>query len=101
MEMKNVTLYSDKSTISTLSKECLLEKERKKGNTTRQADFAIQKLFKGNIVKVEDHSKCHAGDRYLFDVIMKRLNREHYTNSNKIICLYDYLNRLIKLEFYE
>lgn len=54
--------------------------ERADGNTTRQIDFAIQKLFEGKIVWVQDHwqnGAFRAGNRSLAISIAKRLNAEH------------------------
>lgn len=49
-------------------------------NTTRQIDFAIQKLFEGKKVWVQDHwqnGAFRAGNRALAISIAKRLNAEH------------------------
>jgi len=72
----------NKITITTL--ECPeLTTIRADGNTTRQCDYAIQKLFQGFRVKVLDHFNdgMHAEDnRFLFSKICKVLkfnNVEH------------------------
>lgn len=65
-----------KKIISTLEfdkKEC----GKATGNTTRQIDFAIDNLYKGNAVKVEDHSELTSANKLLFDKIIKRLYFEH------------------------
>lgn len=54
--------------------------ERADGNTTRQIDFAVQKLFEGKIVWVQDHwqnGAFKAGNRSLAISIARRLNAEH------------------------
>jgi len=65
------------------------------GNTIRQADFAIQKLFEGKVVFVEDHcyrdvrhlqgsqsTKKHS--RHLLDIILNRLKSEHRIQSREV-----------------
>lgn len=50
------------------------------GNTTRQVDFAIQELFKGNIVLVQDHymnGNDKDNNRRLLNLIRDRLSFEH------------------------
>lgn len=66
--------------------------EPRSGNTTRQANFAIQQLFKGYLVKVEDHRSrkgCvpYQGGAALLDMIEYRLRAEHSITANsKPIC---------------
>lgn len=60
--------------------------ERMTGNSTRQIDLAIQLLFQGKIVKVEDHAaygRKHIND-LLFDRILDRLYHEHQHIFDKI-----------------
>ena len=65
--------------VSTL--ECPnLTYERADGNTTRQIDFAIQKLFEGKVVWIQDHwrdGSFKAGNRSLAISIANRLKAEH------------------------
>lgn len=75
------------------------EPGRMKGNTTRQADRAIQILFNEGVVKVEDH--CQEGDHKasnedLFDRITSRLKAEH-----RIDFRVDKENLIISLGYYE
>lgn len=73
---------------------------RADGNTTRQIDFAVQQLFKKNIVKAEDHARLGIKpDKRLFELILDRLNREF--KSLQYYFIYDTKQLLIKLEFYE
>lgn len=68
-----------KETISTLEVEDI-RLGRVSGNSIRQVDFAIDKLYAGFIVKVQDHhSKGDniAANRYLYNRIIKRLEFEH------------------------
>lgn len=77
-------------TISTLRCPSIKSSERKCGNTTRQVDYAIQRLFQGQTVKVEDHA--HTGEnsdmnKRLMDLIIERITLEHFRNTlqrNKI-----------------
>lgn len=71
-------------TISTL--ECPgLTKFHRDGNSTKQVNFAIQKLFEGYIVKVEDHASLELNfpitkafaNAELFNRILFRLEIEH------------------------
>ena len=72
--------------ISTL--ECPnLTTERVDGNSTRQIDFAIQKMFQGYSVKLEDHytvieEKCSTSVRkrfseFLLRKLIRRIEIEH------------------------
>lgn len=53
--------------------------ERHKGNTTRLADYYIQKLFdnQGEYVLIMDHFHNTTSDRELIKIITKRLQAEH------------------------
>lgn len=69
----------EKEIISTLAVEDI-RPGRVSGNSIRQVDFAIDKLYEGYIIKVEDHFKegeDESRNRYLFDRIVKRLEFEH------------------------
>jgi hypothetical protein len=67
-----------KEPISTLNAE--INQIRRNGNSTRQVDFAIQKIFEGEIVLVQDawewgnHEKAN---HFLFKYILRRLYAEH------------------------
>ncbi len=53
---------------------------RRVGNSTKQIDKAIQLLFEGYIVKVEDHWELGRNNKMnemLFDRILKRIRFEH------------------------
>jgi len=54
--------------------------ERRSGNSTKQIDLAIDYLFSGYKVKVEDHWEDgkydHANDN-LFKRVLRRLQNEH------------------------
>jgi hypothetical protein len=60
--------------------------ERASGNSTRQIDLAIQLLFQGKIVKVEDHAAYgrRMVNDLLFDRILDRLYHEHGHMFNNI-----------------
>lgn len=54
--------------------------ERAKGNTTRQVDEAIQLLFQGKEIKIEDHyqfGSSESANMNLFNRIAGRLYSEH------------------------
>lgn len=81
--------------ISTL--ECPnLTSFRRNGNTTRQVDFAIQKLFEGYTVKIEDHSLVGVRMNVrLQELIMKRLELEHMFKKEN--CITDRGKSLMKI----
>lgn len=62
--------------------------KRRTGNTTRQVDFAIQLLYEGYIVVVQDHwdggTNHHAND-HLFRRIIDRFQTE-FRNDYKRLC---------------
>ena len=53
------------------------EENRRSGNTTRAADAAIQTLFKDGFVQVRDPYPHKEADRFLMDLILRRMNSEH------------------------
>lgn len=59
-----------------------LTKKRRDGNTTKQVDFAIQKLFEGCEVIVRDHYNIPQADRHLMSRILDRIGAEHGTMVN-------------------
>ena len=60
-----------------------LIKKRRSGNTTRQVDFAIEKIFNNFEIKVIDHSFLKANSEKLFALIVQRLATEH--NLDKLV----------------
>jgi len=65
---------------STIHTEAKLTNKRADGNTTRQIDVAIQLLFQGYIVRVEDHYKNGTDKKancLLFVKIRDRFDCEH------------------------
>lgn len=50
---------------------------RRHGNTTRIADNAIQQLFHGKCVKIQDHFAFRTSNERLAKLIIKRLKNEH------------------------
>lgn len=72
------------------------------GNTTRQVDFAIDQLFQGKEILVQDHYHLGThkpGNDHLFDMIMKRIMLEHskYLESRKKVVMAMKGNLTIKL----
>jgi hypothetical protein len=69
----------------------LIDYYRCSGNSTRLIDRAIQLLYMGKIVVVQDHwqnGQHKEANRYLFEAILKRLSQEHqltYLIKNKKI----------------
>ena len=70
------TIVEKAEVISTLETPNLTTM-RMDGNTTRQVDFAIQKLYEGFIIKVEDHYLMRKANERLFNLILRRLELEH------------------------
>lgn len=69
-----------RNVITTLYNPTIIDNSRMSGTTTRQIDYAIQLLFKRNIVICLDH--CRGGEdsrinELLAISIMKRLEIEH------------------------
>ena len=57
-----------------------------KGQTTLQADFAVQQVFAGNKVFCQDHSDSGHGkkpNKDLIGVILNRLDSEHGLSPKK------------------
>ena len=60
---------------------------RCKGNTTKQVDFAIQKLFEGYEIAIQDHwsnGKLASANKNLKDRIKRRLEVELRISKNQI-----------------
>lgn len=78
------------------------QKGRAVGNTTRQIDFAIQKLFEGYRVKIEDHY-CREhhwlADKALFKKVIARLELEHGITENILNKTFDIDFSKLELEF--
>jgi len=86
---------------STLDKEVEITGIRRDGNTTRQIDYAIQCLLKGEEVEIIDHAKDSAEQtRYICERILRRINQEHLhpRRSNKYAFLKNVKGRIYKLE---
>lgn len=60
--------------------------KRRDGNTTRQADAAIQYLFNGYEVIVVDHASLFSNkaNEFFFKFIMRRLFNEHGIDLKQI-----------------
>jgi phage gp16-like protein len=60
--------------------ECpgLFPKKRRSGNTTRQANWAVEMILQGSTVKIKDHSLLKVESERLFSIVIKRLEEEHY-----------------------
>ena len=56
-----------------------MENNRRIGNTTRAADYYIQRIFNnpGEVIEIKDHFDHPASHKHLLKVIMNRLNLEH------------------------
>jgi hypothetical protein len=88
--------------ISTL--DCLdLNNIRQSGNSTRQVDFAIQKLFSGCVVNIQEHyHKGHNSfsNEILLKRILKRIYAEH-RNDELLILTIKENGKEIFLKFHE
>jgi hypothetical protein len=101
MEIVKKIIPQDK-TVSTLSCENLNNSLRRSGNSTRQINFAIEKLMQGYEVIVEDHSfngKNKPANHYLLTRILKRLHFENNLENliQKKAILIDEQNSIVKL----
>lgn len=85
--------------ISSLS-NVKITKGRRQGNTTRIINNAIELLFKGYTVKVEDHSNHPYADKQLLRLIKDRLVRE-FSLEEKDINVNNNGNLLLTLNFDE
>lgn len=52
-------------------------KGRRRGNSTRYADWYIQELFKENKISILDHYGTRNASEFLMHIIINRLTREH------------------------
>jgi len=85
-EIIELNLNNMKKEIKSTLENFVIYNDRCCGNSTRQIDNAIQLLFKGYIVKVEDHYELgnhRKANINLFNRIYDRLHLEH-SNSNLI-----------------
>lgn len=74
------SLRTDKFIVATIHPDCCLTGLRADGNTTRQINFAIENLFKGNAVICLDHHQQGtnvAANGMFLDRILRRLKAEH------------------------
>ena len=67
-------------TISTLNCTLIRNDIRQCGNTTRQADFAVEQILNNKKVKVIDHTEIDKASDHLFDLIIKKLISEYKFN---------------------
>lgn len=83
--------------ISTLLCPNLDNFKRRSGNTTKQCNFAIEKIMSGYIVEIKDHFKNGENknsNKILFNKIIKRLEKEHnlFYLLNENFLGIDYIN---------
>jgi len=74
---------------------------RADGNTTRQIDFAVQALFKGERVEVKDHWESGqnlAANRDLLSRIVARVNIENHVPYRGYELVVDKKNLQLKLD---
>lgn len=57
--------------------DLFIDLDRQSGNTTRQADYYIQKLFKDYHIEVKDHHGTRYSNERLYKIILERLHLEH------------------------
>tara|TARA_R110000868_G_scaffold70502_3_gene207174 strand:+ start:1441 stop:1752 length:312 start_codon:yes stop_codon:yes gene_type:complete len=96
MDIEN--LNSIKSTI--LNTDIDIRSERRCGNTTRQADYALQALLKDNVVQVVDHSLINKATRMLVDIILKRFRYEHNKEEAYNITVQQHSSRVANKHYY-
>ena len=78
--------------------------KRADGNSTRQADFAIQKLFSFEPVLIEDHFRNPSADEFLFKKITDRLKHElaiDRRNYRGYVLHVDFKNKILSLSVEE
>ena len=86
-------------TVSTLD-GMYFSSQRASGNTTRIINFAIELLFRGETIKVEDHHENGTNamaNRMLADRIMGRLVSEHF-NDDKSKVDFNRMTMIMKLK---
>lgn len=100
MNRKEIRITVEEVTLPALKVSTLdcpnLTVVRRDGNTTRQINFAIERLFKGDRVIVRDHFAATQAHRNLLEIIIDRLVVEHRLDFNKI--LIDPINLEIELK---
>jgi len=83
-------------TISTA--DCLdIREGRRVGNSTRQANFAIDYLFCGYKIKLDNHSGIEVVNENLIDIILDRLDREHGIDLSGPYLIFDKDENTIQL----
>lgn len=112
--METTNNQDNQPTISTAACPLISYDVRKCGNTERQAEFAIEQIFNGRIVKVVDHTNLQKLSEALLDRIIQKLvatyklhiceieiNRKKLTialkNPSKSISQITSVTKLIKL----
>ena len=63
--------------VSTLETPGIIKNVRGVGNTTRQVNFAVEKLYEGYKVIVQDHYPRWDSNKFLFARILSRLSAEN------------------------
>lgn len=71
---------------------------RRAGNTTRQANYAIDKLLDGETVYVLDHHGDKKSSRRLLDIIKARLRAEHGIDSMLLDLKYHGQGYIVKIK---
>lgn len=89
MDRKEIRITVEEVTLPALKVSTLdcqgLTNKRGDGNTTRQINFAIERLFKGDRVIVVDHFKSFKASVMLLTKIVDRLVAEHRIDFNKVV----------------
>jgi len=62
---------------------------RRSGQTTRLADFYIQRFFKFGECTVSDHYGTRAANKLLFNIVFNRLTHEHNLKSPHLVIYRD------------
>lgn len=85
--------------ISTLDKKIRLTSERNDGNSTRQVDFTIQKLFQGEEVHLLGHFAKGENVSENINLVCKVTNRlaSEHSSIDYIIKPYNKISNSIKL----
>ena len=96
----NVTVEITVESYATILDKDIIKEGRKKGNSTRQLNRAIEYLFSGHPVVVEDHhdnGKNRNSNRELLNSIIDRLMYEHSINTSNIKVSYTNIGSIIEL----
>jgi len=89
MDRKEIRITVEEVTLPALRVSTLncpnLTAVRKDGNTTRQINFAVERLFKGDRVIVRDHFDNKFAHRILLEKIIDRLVVEHKIDFIRVL----------------